>query len=74
MTQTTQENNTFIIPESNLETLQAKINKLNKKAIKLHCEPITLTTIESFEKIPTSNDDDLNKYYQNNNITTQTYT
>jgi len=70
MTQTTQEINTFIIPEANFSTLEAKINKLNKKAVKLHCEPITLTILESFEKIPIVNDDDLNKYYQNNNITT----
>jgi len=69
MTQSIQEINIFIIPEANFSTLEAKINKLNKKALKLHCEPITLNIIESFEKMPTSNDDDLNKYYQNNNIT-----
>jgi len=62
--------NTFTIPESNFSTLEAKINKLNKKALKLHCEPITLSILESFEKMPKSNNDDLNNYYFYNNITT----
>jgi len=70
MTQSVQEINTFIIPESNYSILEAKINKLNKKALKLHCEPITLNILESFEKIPTSNNDELNDYYNRNNITT----
>jgi len=73
MTNTTQEINTFIIPEANFSTLEAKINKLNKKALKLHCEPITLTILESFEQMPKSNNDELNNYYFYNNITTLHY-
>ena len=36
----------FQIPEDNMELLQAKINKLNKTAVKLNCNPITCNIIK----------------------------
>lgn len=39
------ENETYKIPARNLETLQTKLEKLNKKAVKLNCPPITLKVV-----------------------------
>lgn len=36
----------YQIPEDNIETLQAKINKLNKTAAKLNCNPITCNILK----------------------------
>ena len=38
----------FDIPEINLVSLQTKITKLNKRAVKLGCEPITLEVLEEY--------------------------
>jgi len=62
--------NTFEIPACNLETLEQKIKKLNRKALKLNCQPITLETIDTLEKTPVSNSQDMNDYYFYHNITT----
>jgi len=62
--------NTFEIPACNLETLEQKIKKLNRKALKLNCAPITLETISTFEKTPVSNSQDMNDYYFYHDITT----
>jgi len=62
--------NIFQIPECNLESLQQKINKLNKKALKIGCTEINLTVLDTFTQTPITNNDDLNHYYKYNNITT----
>jgi len=62
--------NQFEIPACNIETLEQKIKKLNRKALKLNCQPITLETIGTIEKTPVSNNQDLNDYYFYHNITT----
>jgi len=40
----------FNIPECNLSSLQVAIDKLNKKAVKLGCIPITLQVINTYDK------------------------
>jgi len=65
--------NTFEIPACNLESLEQKIKKLNRKALKLNCQPITSETFDTFEKTPVSNNQDMNDYYITHNITTTYY-
>lgn len=43
------------IPAENMETLQAKILKINRKAVKLHCSPIVLTVLGT-KKVETKDD------------------
>jgi len=62
--------NIFEIPACNLDSLEQKIKKLNRKALKLNCQPITLETIGTLEKTPVSNSQDMNDYYFYHNITT----
>jgi hypothetical protein len=38
------------IPESNMQLLQEKIDKLNRKAKKLNCEPITINIVGTIDK------------------------
>jgi len=40
----------YSIPEVNFPTLETKLAKLNKKATKLNCEPITLTLVGTEDK------------------------
>ena len=40
----------YSIPEVNFPTLETKISKLNKKAVKLNCEPISLTLVETVDR------------------------
>ena len=40
----------FEIPAENMESLEKKIAKMNNKALKLFCEPITLNVLEFFDK------------------------
>lgn len=40
-----------MIPESNIEFLKTSIEKLNKKALKLNCDPIVLTVTNEFEMV-----------------------
>ena len=42
----------YLIPQCNMEVLQIRIDKLNKKAKKLNCEPITINTIGTIDKKP----------------------
>ena len=45
-----QEERIYEIPERNFDLLQAKIEKLNKKAKKLNCEPITINVVGTIDK------------------------
>lgn len=38
----------FLVPEVNMRDLEAKVEKLNKKALKLGCQPISLETVQQF--------------------------
>lgn len=61
------EQNIYEIPGPNFDTLQTKINKLNKKAVKLNCQPITLTKVGCIDKKIKSDDfgfDNYMRYYQ----------
>ena len=44
----------YLIPQCNMEVLQMRIDKLNKKAKKLNCEPITINIIGTIDKNPPS--------------------
>ena len=48
----------YSIPEMNYSELETKLDKLNKKAVKLNCEPITLTLVGTVDlkiSVPWSN-------------------
>ena len=56
-----QEEQIYEIPECNFDLLRAKIEKLNKKAKKLNCEPITINVVGTIDKkIANANDLSLN--------------
>jgi hypothetical protein len=59
---TTTETKVFSIPESNLGALQARIEKLSKKAVKLLGEPIVLTVVG--EKMVPVGEGRLRKYFE----------
>jgi len=46
----------FQVPQHNLSYLLAQVDKLNKKAAKLGCEPITVEEISRYDKTIVSND------------------
>ena len=46
---TTEDRPIYEIPATNLPALQAKLNEMNRRAVKLGCEPTTLKIVEEFE-------------------------
>ena len=46
---TTEDRPIYEIPATNLSALQAKLDEMNRRAVKLGCEPTTLKIIEEFE-------------------------
>jgi hypothetical protein len=59
-----QEKQVYEIPEVNFSTLEDKIAKLNKKAVKLNCQPIVINTIGYIDKKVKHDDLFLTRYYQ----------
>lgn len=46
---TTEDRPIYEIPATNLSALQAKLDEMNRRAVKLGCEPTTLKIVEEFE-------------------------